>query len=35
VYDELMSEQLERSVSEQGEGELEALLRAGETWVVG
>ena len=35
VYDELMSEQLERSASEQGEGDLEALLRAGETWVVG
>jgi 2-oxoglutarate ferredoxin oxidoreductase subunit beta len=35
VYDELMQEQLERSVSERGEGDLEVLLRSGETWVVG
>jgi 2-oxoglutarate/2-oxoacid ferredoxin oxidoreductase subunit beta len=34
VYDELMEGQLERSFEERGEGDLEALLRAGETWVV-
>jgi 2-oxoglutarate ferredoxin oxidoreductase subunit beta len=34
VYDELMSTQLERSLSERGEGDLETLLRSGETWVV-
>jgi 2-oxoglutarate ferredoxin oxidoreductase subunit beta len=34
VYDELMEEQLERSLSERGEGELAALLGSGETWVV-
>jgi 2-oxoglutarate ferredoxin oxidoreductase subunit beta len=34
VYDELMSEQLERSLAQRGEGDLEALLRSGETWTV-
>jgi 2-oxoglutarate ferredoxin oxidoreductase subunit beta len=34
VYDELMAEQLETATAERGEGELEALLHAGETWVV-
>ncbi len=34
VYDELMAEQLEASLSQGGEGDLEALLRSGETWVV-
>jgi 2-oxoglutarate ferredoxin oxidoreductase subunit beta len=34
VYDELMAEQLDASLSQRGEGELEALLRSGETWVV-
>jgi 2-oxoglutarate ferredoxin oxidoreductase subunit beta len=34
VYDELMEEQLQQSVSQRGEGELDALLRSGETWVV-
>jgi 2-oxoglutarate ferredoxin oxidoreductase subunit beta len=34
VYDDLMEGQLERSVSERGEGELEVLLKSGETWVV-
>jgi hypothetical protein len=29
-----MSEQLERSVGERGEGDLEGLLESGETWVV-
>jgi 2-oxoglutarate ferredoxin oxidoreductase subunit beta len=34
VYDELMSEQLEQSLEQLGEGDLEALLRSGETWTV-
>ena len=34
VYDELMSEQLEQSLAQHGEGDLEALLRSGETWTV-
>ncbi len=34
VYDDLMEEQLDRSLSERGAGELEALLQSGETWVV-
>jgi 2-oxoglutarate ferredoxin oxidoreductase subunit beta len=34
VYDDLMTDQLERSVADRGEGDLEALLRSGETWVV-
>ena len=34
VYDELMAEQLEASLAQRGEGDLEALLRSGETWVV-
>jgi 2-oxoglutarate/2-oxoacid ferredoxin oxidoreductase subunit beta len=34
VYDELMQEQLEASVAQRGEGDLEALLHSGETWVV-
>ena len=34
VYDELMAEQLAGAVQEKGEGDLEALLRAGETWAV-
>ena len=34
VYDDLMSEQLERSVDQRGEGDLDALLRSGETWIV-
>jgi 2-oxoglutarate ferredoxin oxidoreductase subunit beta len=35
VYDELMAGQLESAAAEKGEGDLEALLRAGETWAVG
>jgi 2-oxoglutarate ferredoxin oxidoreductase subunit beta len=35
VYDELMAGQLESAAEEKGEGDLEALLRAGETWAVG
>jgi 2-oxoglutarate/2-oxoacid ferredoxin oxidoreductase subunit beta len=35
VYDELMTGQLESAAEEKGEGDLEALLRAGETWSVG
>jgi 2-oxoglutarate ferredoxin oxidoreductase subunit beta len=34
VYDDLMREQLERAREEKGEGNLEALLHAGDTWVV-
>ena len=34
VYDELMSEQLEQSLAQRGEGDLDALLKSGETWVV-
>jgi 2-oxoglutarate/2-oxoacid ferredoxin oxidoreductase subunit beta len=35
VYDELMAGQLESAAEEKGEGDLDALLRAGETWSVG
>jgi len=35
VYDELMSEQLERAREEQGGGDLTALLRSGDTWTIG
>jgi 2-oxoglutarate/2-oxoacid ferredoxin oxidoreductase subunit beta len=35
VYDRLMSEQLDAAVERQGEGELEALLHAGDTWTIG
>ncbi len=34
VYDELMAEQLETSKTERGEGDLAALLHAGDTWRV-
>jgi len=34
VYDELMAEQLETSKTERGEGDLGALLHAGDTWSV-
>jgi 2-oxoglutarate ferredoxin oxidoreductase subunit beta len=34
VYDELMASQLEAATEEKGAGDLEALLRAGESWVV-
>ena len=34
VYDDLMSEQLEAAREQQGEGDLEALLHSGDTWVV-
>jgi 2-oxoglutarate/2-oxoacid ferredoxin oxidoreductase subunit beta len=34
VYDDLMSSQIDAAVEERGEGDLEALLHAGETWVV-
>ncbi len=34
VYDELMSEQLDRAVESKGEGDLEALLHAGDTWTI-
>ena len=35
VYDELMAGQLETATSERGEGDLKALLHAGDTWTVG
>ena len=34
VYDELMAEQLATSKAERGEGDLAALLHAGDTWTV-
>ena len=34
VYDDLMSEQLETAKGERGDGDLEALLHSGDTWVV-
>lgn len=34
VYDDLMSEQLERSVEQQGKGDLASLLAGGDTWTV-
>jgi len=34
VYDDLMAEQLETAAAASGKGDLEALLYAGETWVV-
>ena len=34
VYDRLMSDQLESARSEQGTGDLTALLHAGDTWTV-
>ena len=35
VYDRLMDEQLASAVTEQGEGDLEQLLHAGDTWTIG
>jgi 2-oxoglutarate ferredoxin oxidoreductase subunit beta len=35
VYDELMAGQLEEARREKGEGDLEALLHAGDTWQIG
>ncbi len=34
VYDELMAEQLDRAVAQKGEGDLAALLHAGDTWTI-
>ena len=34
VYDELMAEQLDTARSERGDGDLNALLHAGDTWSV-
>ncbi|HXF97278.1 MAG TPA: 2-oxoacid:ferredoxin oxidoreductase subunit beta [Gaiellaceae bacterium] len=34
VYDDLMAEQLETARAQRGEGDLAALLRSGDTWVV-
>jgi 2-oxoglutarate ferredoxin oxidoreductase subunit beta len=35
VYDELLADQLEQAKEKQGEGDLGALLHAGDTWTVG
>ena len=35
AYDDLMAAQIEAARREEGEGELEALLHAGDTWTVG
>jgi 2-oxoglutarate ferredoxin oxidoreductase subunit beta len=35
VYDRQMEEQLERARADQGEGDLEGLLHAGDTWTIG
>jgi 2-oxoglutarate ferredoxin oxidoreductase subunit beta len=35
VYDDLMAEQLDAAKARSGEGDLEALLHSGDTWVVG
>ena len=35
VYDELMAFQIESAIAEHGEGDLNALLHAGDTWTVG
>jgi 2-oxoglutarate/2-oxoacid ferredoxin oxidoreductase subunit beta len=34
VYDELMAEQLETAQAQKGEGDLEKLLHAGDTWMI-
>ena len=34
VYDELMAEQLDKARADKGEGDLEALLHAGDTWEI-
>ena len=34
VYDDLMSEQLAEAREQRGDGDLEALLHSGDTWVV-
>jgi 2-oxoglutarate/2-oxoacid ferredoxin oxidoreductase subunit beta len=35
VYDELMSEQLEKAAATQGRGDLAKLLHGGDTWQLG
>lgn len=35
TYEEMMDQQLKDSVSKKGDGDLEALLNAGDTWIVG
>ncbi len=35
VYDELMADQLETATAKKGEGDLDALLHAGDTWQIG
>ncbi len=34
TYDELMARQIEQAIESQGEGDIEKLIRAGDTWVV-
>jgi 2-oxoglutarate/2-oxoacid ferredoxin oxidoreductase subunit beta len=34
VYDELMAEQIDRAIEDRGEGDLSALLHAGDTWQI-
>ncbi len=34
TYDALLNEQLERAVTKRGQGDLESLLRGGDTWIV-
>jgi hypothetical protein len=34
VYDDLLTQQLEESKEKLGEGSLEALLHAGDTWTI-
>jgi 2-oxoglutarate/2-oxoacid ferredoxin oxidoreductase subunit beta len=34
VYDELMAEQIARATEERGDGDLQALLHAGDTWTI-
>jgi 2-oxoglutarate ferredoxin oxidoreductase subunit beta len=34
VYDELMAAQLEEAKASRGEGDLDALLHAGDTWQI-
>jgi 2-oxoglutarate ferredoxin oxidoreductase subunit beta len=34
VYDDLLAEQIDQAVEQRGQGDLEALLRAGDTWTI-
>ncbi len=35
VYEDLVHEQVQASVEQRGEGDLEALLRGADTWTIG